>query len=361
MDFASDNAGGASPRILDAIVAANGGFTPAYGEDDYTRAATKMLSETFERPCAVFLVATGTAANALALAAVTPPWGAVFCHEDAHISDDECGAPEFFSGGAKLVGLHGPHGKITPEILAATLAKYPRGLVKQVQPAALSLAQATECGAVYSPAETARLADLAHEAGLAVHMDGARFANAVEALGCTPAQASWQAGVDVLSFGATKNGALACEAVIVFDPDRAADLAFRRKRAGHTLSKGRFLGAQMKAYLEGGHWRELARAANAAATRLADGLAAIPGVRMPWPRQINEVFVVIPAAMDRALRQAGARYHDWGVRGLTPMQEPGADEVFVRLVASCSTTAEQVDGFLRVARAAAGRQGRPTY
>jgi threonine aldolase len=184
-------------------------------------------------------------------------------------------------------------------------------------------------------------------------MDGARFANAIETLGCTPAQMSWKAGVDVLSLGATKDGALACEAVIVFDPARAADLPYRRKRAGHTLSKGRLLGAQMTAWLDDGHWRELARHANAMAARLAIGLAEIPGVRTPWPRQVNEVFTVLPRDIDIALRGAGARYYDWGARGLTAMQAPGADEVFVRLVTSFATTPGDVDRFLKVARAAA--------
>ncbi|MDB5640754.1 MAG: Threonine aldolase [Hyphomicrobiales bacterium] len=353
MDFASDNAGGASPRILQAVVAANSGFAPAYGADTYSQQAQDRLSEVFERECAVFLVTTGTAANALALAALTPPWGAVLCHEDAHINDDECGAPEFFTAGAKLVGLKGAHGKITPAALEDALARFPAGLVKQVQPAALSVSQATECGTLYTLEEVRTLAALAHGAGLRVHMDGARFANALETLGCSPAQASWQTGVDILSLGATKNGALACEAVVVFDPALAADLPFRRKRAGHTLSKGRFLGAQMVAWLEDNHWRELARHANAMAARLAIGLSEIPGVRTPWPRQVNEVFTVLPHEIDRALRSAGARYYDWGARGLTAMQAPGAHEVFVRLVTSFATTPEDVDQFLRIARASA--------
>ncbi len=353
MDFASDNAGGAAPRILDAIVAGNGGSTPAYGADVHSLAAAQRLAEVFEHECAVFLVATGTAANALALAALAPPWGAIFCHEDAHIADDECGAPEFFTAGAKLVGLRGAQGKIAPGALSEALDLYPRGLVKQVQPAALSLSQATECGTLYSPEDIAQLAALAHGAGLGVHMDGARFANAIETLGCSPAQASWKAGVDVLCLGATKNGALACEAVIVFDTAKAADLPFRRKRGGHTLSKGRFLGLQIEAWLADDYWRGLARHANAMAARLAQGLAEIPGLRAPWPRQVNEVFVVLPGAMDRALRASGARYYDWGARGLTPMQAPGADEVFVRLVTSFATTQEDVDAFLKIARASA--------
>ena len=353
MNFASDNAGGASPEILRALVGANSGHEPAYGADAFSLQAQEALSRLFERDCAVFLVTTGTAANALALAALTPPWGAVLCHEDAHINDDECGAPEFFTAGAKLIGLKGAQGKITAPALEDALAAYPRGLVKQVQPAALSLSQATECGTLYALDELNALTAIARAAGLQVHMDGARFANAIETLGCTPAEASWKAGVDVLSLGATKNGALACEAVIVFDPARATDLPFRRKRAGHTLSKGRFLGVQMVAWLENGHWRALARHANFMADRLATGLADIPGVRMPWPRQVNEVFTILPGGIDRALRAAGARYYDWRARGLTAPEAPGADEVFVRLVTSFATTRADVDQFLKIARAMA--------
>ena len=200
--------------------------------------AEARLSEIFEREVAVFLVATGTAANALALAALARPWQAMFCHEEAHIIDDECGAPEFFTAGAKLVGIPGRNGKITPDALSETLARFPRGLVKTTQPGALSLSQATEAGTVYSLDEIAALAAIAHEAGVGVHMDGARFANALVALGATPAEMTWRAGVDVLSFGATKNGALACEAVMFFDRDKAAAMPYQRKRAGRRCRKG---------------------------------------------------------------------------------------------------------------------------
>lgn len=354
MDFASDNAAGASAPILDALIAANAGFSPAYGADSFTARAEKMLADLFEKDIAVFLVATGTGANALALSAIAPPFGAIFCHEEAHIIADECGAPEMMTAGAKLVGMEGAAGKITPEGLSAMLARYPAGLVKQVQPAALSLSQATECGTVYTPGEISALAGLARAAGCRVHMDGARFTNALLRLGCTPAQMTWRAGIDVLSFGATKNGALACEAVIFFDPALARDFAFRRKRAGHTLSKGRLLGAQMAAYLENDHWRANAAHANAMAARLGDGLAAIPGCRLPWPREVNEVFAILPRTADAALKAAGARYYDWGARSLTADQAPGRDACFVRLIASFATRAEDVDRFLAIVRAAAG-------
>lgn len=353
MNFASDNASGASRKIMEAIVAANSGYALPYGADDWSKAAEEKISEVFERDCAVFLVPTGTAANALALAAFTPPYGAVFCHEDAHVMDDECGAPEFFTAGAKLVGISGSLGKIGVEGLAATLAAYPRGLVKQVQPATLSLSQATESGTLYSCAEISALAAMAHEKAVAVHMDGARFANAIVSLGVTPAEMTWKSGVDVLSLGGTKNGALMCEAVVFFDRDRAADFLFLRKRGGHTVSKGRFLAAQMMAWLEDGHWIDLARHANAQAKALADGLASITGVRLPWQVQANEVFAILPPAVDAALREAGGQYYDWGDRGLEGLDRLAKGEKLVRMVTSFATQAADVEDFLAVARVAA--------
>ena len=350
LDFTSDNSSGAHPAILQAIIAANHGPAAAYGADEWSRRAELALADVFEREVAVFLVATGTAANALALCAVTDPWGAVLCHEFAHIAADECGAPEFFSAGAKLVGLPGRAGKIAPAALDDALALMPRGVVKQVQPQTLSLSQATECGALYTQAEITALAQNAHAAGMAVHMDGARFANALVALGLTPAEMSWKAGVDVLSFGATKNGALACEAVIFFDPDRAKDFAYRRKRGGHTLSKGRLLGAQMEAYLRHGLWLDLAAEANARAAELEAGLAALPGVSFPWRREINEVFAIVPRVMHERMLAAGARYHPWTPRALEAPERPAADEVFVRLISSFATPPEAVAALVAAAR-----------
>jgi len=352
MDFASDNSSGASDQVLAALVAANADAAMPYGADPWTAAAEKAVQAVFERECAVFLVPTGTAANALALAALTPPHGAIFCHEEAHIANDECGAPEFYSAGAKLVGLAGAQGRISLESLKSALARFPRGLVKQVQPSALSITQATECGTLYSLDELDALCAAARAAGVRVHMDGARFANALARLGCSPARMTWEAGVDVLSFGATKNGTFCCEAVIFFDMALAQDFAFRRKRGGHTLSKGRFLGAQMSAYLKDGHWLDLARHANAMADRLAQGLATCPGVRLPWPCEANEVFAILPRAADSALKAAGAIYYHWGTRGLAAGEAPGADEVFVRLIPSFSTQAQAVDRFLGIVRAA---------
>ena len=275
VNFASDNTAPVAPAILDAIAQANHGYARGYGNDAWTQSVERRLAEIFERDVAVFLVSTGTASNALALAHITPPWGVVFCHVELHIATDECGAPEFFGGGLKLAGLPGDAGKLTPDTLETALAGYGDLAPHQMIPAALSLTQATEAGTIYRPDEIAALAAIAHRRSLAVHMDGARFANALVRLNATPARLTWQSGVDVLSFGATKGGALAAEAVVVFDPARAAFMAERRKRGGHLLSKHRFLAAQFGAYLAEDLWLTLARHANAMADRLAQRLQAI--------------------------------------------------------------------------------------
>ena len=343
MNFASDNGAGVAPDILEAIAASCRVNAPAYGADDYTRRAEASLAEVFEKKVAAFLVPTGTAANALALSALAKPWEAIFCHEEAHIHDDECGAPEFYSGGAKLVGIPGEGGKVTASALAETLARFPRGLVKSCQPGALSLSQATEAGTVYHLDEIAELADIAHAAGVCVHMDGARFANALVSLGLPPAELTWRAGVDALSFGATKNGALACEAVVFFDSARAADFEYRRKRAGHTLSKGRFLGAQMEAYLKGGLWLRLAERANAASRRLSAALAKLPGVRIAWPIEANEVFAVVPEPTVSRWREAGVKFYEWSTRAIASDVAPRNGETLVRLVTSFETEPAEID------------------
>ncbi len=351
MNFASDNGAGVAPEILEAIAASSRLNSPAYGADDYTARAEAMLAEVFETEISAYLVATGTAANALALSALAQPWDAVFCHEEAHVHYDECGAPEFFTGGAKLVGIRGEGGKITPAGLRETLSRFPRGLVKGCQPGALSLSQATEAGTVYSEGEIAALCDVAHAAGVRVHIDGARFANALVASALSPAEMTWRAGVDALSFGATKNGALACEAVVFFDPAYAADFAYRRKRAGHTLSKGRFLGAQMVAYLEEGLWLRLAKRANGAARRLSKGLADAPGIRLAWPTDANEVFVVAPTETVEAWRENGARFYDWSTRSLAAERTPGQGETLTRLVTSFDTEQSEIDQLLSLCSA----------
>jgi threonine aldolase len=345
MNFASDNTAPVAPAILDAIVQANAGFARGYGNDDWTAGVEQRLSEVFEREVAVFLVPTGTAANALALAQVTPPWGVVFCHAQSHIATDECGAPEFFGGGLKLAGLPGDDGKIAPETLAAALAGYGDHSPHQMVAAALSLTQASEVGTIYRTDEIARLSEIAHARSLAVHMDGARFANALVRLNTTPAQMTWQSGIDVLSFGATKGGALAAEAVVVFDPARAAFFGERRKRAGHLVSKHRFIAAQMAAYLAGDCWLALARHANAMADRLAQGLKSV-GVAPVWPVEANLVFVVLPRALDARLKAAGADYY------VRPSQnlDLGADQVLVRLVTSFATEEAEIERFVNLCK-----------
>jgi threonine aldolase len=350
MNFASDNAAGVAPDILAAIARANDGAALAYGRDAWTGRVERRFAEIFEREVAVFLTATGTAANALALAHLAPPWGAVLCHEGAHIATDECGAPEFFGGGLKLVGLAGPAGKIAPRALQQALERGQWGGPHHVSPAVLSLSQATEAGTVYRADEIQTLAGIAHRHGLAVHVDGARLANALARMNASPAQATWMAGVDALSFGATKGGALAAEAVLFFDPARAANMPERRKRGGHLVSKHRFLAAQIEAYLADGLWLELAGRANAMADRLADGLADA-GFAPVWPVEANEVFVALPQPIDARLKAAGALYYPWTTGGLPDGTVLPSGATLVRLVTSFATTAAEVDRFVATARA----------
>ncbi len=294
MNFQSDNAAGVRPDILAAAAAAAGPSVEAYDADAWTQRLDEVYSQVFGKACTVLPVSTGTAANSLALAAMVPPYGAVVCHADAHINVDECGAPEFFTGGAKLLLCQGENGKLTPASIATGLAAH-RGGVHQVQPAALSLTQATESGTVYSPAEVAALSEVARARGWRVHVDGARFANAVAAIGCQPAEITWQAGVDILSLGAIKNGGMTAEAIVVFAADLVEDIRFRRKRAGQLPSKGRFNAAQLLAYVAGGRWLETAAAANAGARRIA----AAAGQRLVWPTEANEVFIRLDAGRGR--------------------------------------------------------------
>ena len=282
---------------------------------------------------------TGTAANALALAVMTPPFGAVYCHAEAHILVDECGAPEFYAGGARLVPVDGADGKIAAADLAAVLDAAGACDVHRVQPAALSLAQLTECGTAYRVDEIAALAGVARGHGLRVHMDGARFTNALVGLGCTPAEMTWRAGVDILSFGATKNGAWAAEAIIVFKPELAREMAYRRKRAGHLLSKMRFVSVQLEAYLADGLWLANARHANAMAARLAVGLAALPGVRLLYRAAGNQVFAELPEPMLSGLLADGFLFYRWD----------GAGVATVRLVTAFNTRADDVEAFIEAA------------
>jgi len=352
MWFVSDNTHPAASQILEAIGRANAGHAASYGADAVSHRAAAALRAVFEAPAAeVFLLPTGTAANALALGCLCPPWGSVYCHAGAHVNYDECGAPEFYTAGAKLIGLDGAHGRIGPETLAAALATGLGGSVHNVQPAALSLTNATEAGTLYDPAAVAQLAGQAHAAGLGVHMDGARFANAVAALGCTPAELSWKAGIDVLSLGATKDGCLAAEAVLFFDPARAASFGFRRKRAGQLFSKHRLFGAQIEAWLADGLWLELAARANARAAALGRGLAAIPGVILEHPVEANAVFARWPRALHRAALAGGAQYHLWDFDAT--LDGPDDEPLLARLVCGWATSEAEVEALLGLLRVGA--------
>ncbi|MGX1789769.1 threonine aldolase family protein [Bosea sp. NPDC055332] len=343
MNFVSDNLAGASAPVMRAMAAANDGFSAAYGNDAWTKRVEALFAELFEREVAVFLVSTGTAANSLALASLVQPWGAVLCHHEAHIASDECGAPEFFTGGAKIVGLPGDGCKLAPEVVTDQLARMRAGAVHQVQPQMLSITQATECGLVYTPAEIAALKQAVAPRGLKLHMDGARFANALVALDCTPAEITWKAGVDVLSFGGTKNGAFAAEAVIVFDPADAGEMPWRRKRAGHTLSKGRLIGAQFEGLLADGHWLDLARHANAMAKRLARAVETGGKLRLAWACEANEVFLVLSPQAQAVLAAQGVQYIAWSDAALPGGAELLTGEVVGRFVCSFATQAEEVD------------------
>jgi threonine aldolase len=305
--FFSDNTSSACPELVAAFNAANHGLARAYGDDEWTPRLDHTLGEFFGTPVRAFAVTTGTAANALALATVSPPYGAIYAHDEAHIAVDECGAPGFFSGGAQLVLLPGEHGRLAAATLAAALGAH-RVDVHTLQPAAVSLTQATELGTVYRPAHLAELAALAHGHGLKVHMDGARFANALVHLGCHPGDVTWRAGIDVLSFGATKNGAFGAEAVVFFDAALVRDFELRRKRAGHLLSKSRYVAAQLLAYVESGVWQRNAARTN----RLAQDIARAAGAALLHPVEANEVFLGLGVARREALRAAGFEFYDWG-------------------------------------------------
>ena len=349
MDFASDNTAGIAPAILEAIGKANEGFALGYGNDDATRRVEARIAEIFERACAVFLVPTGTAANALAIAHLSPPWGSVLCHAESHIAVDECGAPEFFGGGLKLIGLKGEGGKVAAATLRPVLEDGQWGGPHHVSPSVLSLSQASECGTIYRVSEITELAEIAHKHGAALHMDGARLGNALARMNVSPAEATWKAGVDVLSFGATKGGAMAAEAVVFFDPAKAEGMQSRRKRGAQLVSKHRFIAAQFEAYLRDDLWLALARHANAAADTLAARLADA-GLKPAWPVEANEVFVALPIAIDARLRAAGASYYPWTTSSLA--RPAGADHILVRLVTSFATTETEIDRFATLLRSA---------
>ncbi|QFT79561.1 Low specificity L-threonine aldolase [Roseovarius sp. THAF27] len=347
MRLGSDNTGPALPEVIEALTRANDGHVPSYGADPLTEAAQNAVRDLFEAPgAAVHFVGTGTAANAIALASFAQPWQTAFCTPLAHILVDECHAPEFYTGGARLTPV-GTGDKMSADDLAAAIAALPAGDVHTSQPGPVSLTQVTERGHLYTLEELRAICDVAHGHDLPVHLDGARFANACAALGCSPAQMSHAAGIDAVSFGASKNGCLGVEALVVFDPDKSWEVELRRKRAGHLFSKHRYLAAQMLGYLQDGAWLRAAQAANARAARLAEGLRYLPGCSFEAEPQANMIFATLPRATHQRLKAGGAVYglYDGPLETGDP-HEP----LLMRLVCDWSITEQEIDAFLSLAR-----------
>lgn len=348
MNFASDNTGPVHPNVMAALMDANQGYALPYGADDLTAQAVAMVRDVFEAPAAaVHLVSLGTAANALILATLSDPWQTIFCHRHAHIHEDECNAPEFYAAGTKLTLVEGADAKMTPDSLRKALeAEETRG-VHGPQRGPVSITQATERGTIYTLDEIRALADVAHAFGCPVHMDGARFANACVALGCTAADMTWKVGVDAVTFGGTKNGLMAVEAAVFFDPKHSWEFELRRKRGAHLFSKHRFLAAQMVATLQDDLWRDMATAANDRCGELARGLRQMPDVAFLHDPQANIIFARMPRAMHQKLHRAGAQYY---VMDGDVDTGPADEQLLARLVCDWSMTQEAVDAFLSVAR-----------
>jgi threonine aldolase len=345
MYFASDNWAGAHPAIAESLVQAAGAYYTPYGDDAADKRVEQKLSALFEREVKVFFVGTGTAANALSLASQARPASVMFCHPKAHVTH-EAGAVELATAGGKLVHLAtrgAGFGKIDPGGLHSALSAYPSSDVSAGNKVAVTLSQATEIGTVYNAGEIAEIADITHAAGMKLHMDGARFSNAIAALGISPAEMTWKAGVDILSLGGTKNGCWCAEAVVFFDAADAAALPVLRKRAGHLFSKTRFISAQFEAWLEGDLWLGLARHANAMGESLATAVRQVHDVRLAWETGSNQQFVIMTDEKAASLRAAGASFHDWP----TPdgFRDLGADEKIRRLIASFATTDRDVAAF----------------
>ena len=345
INFRSDNESPAAPEILAALARANEGPAWAYATDDWSKRLDEAFSALFGTQTRVVPISTGTAANSIALAAVTPPWGAVYAHRAAHIYNDECGAPEFFGAGLRVVPVESPGGRLSAHALSAAIRSTEGHGVHSYLPAAVSLTQSSECGTVYTPDDIAAVCAVARAHGMATHMDGARFANAVARLGCDPADITWRAGVEMLSFGASKNGCLAAEALLLFGRHEALETAERlRKRSGHLLSKMRFVSAQLLAYLEDGLWLRLAAHANAQAVRFAAAVEAHPDAALEYPVEANEVFLRWTTEGFKGLEAAGIEFLVW----------PGRDDL-ARFVFSHCTTDEETDALCQALAALQGR------
>jgi threonine aldolase len=345
MIFTSDNWAGAHPAIAASLNAHSTGYASAYGTSEIDRKIEGKFNELFGREVAVFFVGTGTAANALALSAVNRPGGVSFCHREAHVIADECGAPEFFSQGARLAPVDGVEGKMNPSMLEAEIARYPREFVHGGQPMAITITQATEAGTVYKPDEIRAISKIAKAHGLPLHMDGARFANALVALGLTPEEMTADLGVDIVSFGATKNGCWCAEALVFLDPSMATQVPFIRKRAAQLFSKSRFISAQFDAYFGNDLWLDIARHSNRMAARLQQGILASAHARLGWLCDTNEVFPIVASTLAKTLAEKGALFYEWS----PPRSHPDLlkeGETMLRLVTSFATTEDDVDRFV---------------
>ena len=331
--FASDNVSGACPEVLESIIKANNGIAPPYGNDEISGILQEKFSKIFEKDVVVYPTASGTASNALALSALSPVFGNIYCHKFSHINVDECGAPEFYTGGAKLVPLKGTDGKITPDELKKNIGGF--GIVHHTQPSIVSITQATETGEVYTLDQIKKISVIAHKNKLKMHMDGARFANALVSLDVSPAEMTWKSGIDILSFGATKNGCIAAEAIVIFNKDLVGNLPFLLKRSGHLLSKMRFVSAQLDAYISNDVWLKNAKNANNMAKKLSDGLISTNQVKLEYPTEANEVFVKLPKKMVQHLNSEEYMMSDDELEGKT-----------IRLVTAWNTKSNEVDEFL---------------
>lgn len=342
--FASDNWAGAHPKIAESLSLHAAGFAAAYGASEIDKRVEARFNELFGREVAVFFVGTGTAANSLALASVNRPGGVSLVHREAHVIEDECGAPEYFTGGARLHPIDGALGRIDPELLKRELKRFDPSSVHAGQPMAVSITQATEVGTLYQPDQITAISAICHEHGLPLHMDGARFANALVTLGVSPAEMTWKQGVDIVSFGGTKNGCWCAEALVFMDPARAKDLPFIRKRAAQLFSKTRFVAAQFDAYLADDLWLDLARHSNALASRIAGHIDASSQIRLAWKPQANEVFAIMKQSVYERLRGEGAVFYDWNPPH-SEIHRIGEGEIFARFVTSFANTEEEVDRF----------------
>lgn len=344
MHFASDNWAGAHPKIAGNLNRHAGGFTAAYGTSALDRAVGETFNRIFEREVAVFFVATGTAANSLALASIAKPGGVTLAHREAHLIEDEGGAPGFLAGGARLSAVDGPIGRIDIDNLRAAIKGFSPGNVHAGQPMGVSITQSTEIGTLYELGEIAAIGTLCKENRLPFHMDGARFANALVSLGCSPADMSWRQGVDILSFGGTKNGCWCAEALVFMDPAHAREMPFIRKRSAQLFSKSRFIAAQFEAYFADGLWLELASHANGMATRLADRITASRKLKLAWQPRANEVFAIVAKDIATRLQDSGAVFYNWKAPHFETSLV-GENNTLIRLVTSFATTSEEVDRF----------------